>query len=86
MPQALADYDPALSPGPKLRGEEEEELEYGGWGDVSARDGGRNKGKGREEESEDGDEEDREGLIDLDAVAREEMGVWGHKEAGDESD
>lgn len=83
MPHTLTEYDYVMA-SPALPQEEKEELEHSGWVDMS-------KGKGRQEEEEDEDSEEesltrREGLIDLDAVAREEMGVWGRKENEEEEE
>lgn len=83
MPHTLTEYD-YVTASPALPPEEREELEHSGWVDMS-------KGKGRQEVEQDDDSEDesltrREGLIDLDAVAREEMGVWGRNEEEDEDD
>jgi hypothetical protein len=73
MPQNLMDDFVPVSPSfPR-----EEEEEDAGWGEVS-------REEARREESDDEDDDDeehgREGLIDLDAVAREEQGVWGERE------
>lgn len=67
-------YIPA-SPGLPLADDEDEE---DGWADLRRRESERS-GKGDEGDS---DEEggDRGGLVDLDAVAREEMGVWGDRD------
>ncbi|KAF2113280.1 hypothetical protein BDV96DRAFT_633398 [Lophiotrema nucula] len=74
LPQNLMDDFVPVSP--SYRNEQEEE--DAGWGEVS-----KEEAK-REDSSGDEDEEDivdrREGMIDLDIVAREEMGVWGDKE------
>ena len=68
----MDDYVP---PSPSLPVEDEEE--DAGWGDLRRKESNVAK--------EDSDEEDEEGegrgnLVDLDAVAREEMGVWGERE------
>jgi hypothetical protein len=72
MPQNLMDDFVPVSPSfPR-----EEEEEDAGWGEVS-----REEARREESDDEDDDEEHgREGLIDLDAVAREEQGVWGERE------
>ena len=76
LPSHLMDetYIPA-SPGLPLADDEDEE---DGWADLRRRESERS-GKGDEGDS---DEEggDRGGLVDLDAVAREEMGVWGDRD------
>ncbi|KAF2124971.1 hypothetical protein P153DRAFT_360606 [Dothidotthia symphoricarpi CBS 119687] len=59
----------------------EEDDEGAGWGEVS-------REETRREESSDDEEDEEEGsggvgLVDLDAVAREEMGVWGERETDD---
>jgi hypothetical protein len=52
----------------------EDEDEDAGWGDLRRK-------ASIVEKDESSDEEDEEGkLVDLDAVAREEMGVWGERE------
>lgn len=65
----MDDYVPA-SPAFSADGEDED----AGWGDL------RRKESRAESESGDEDEEGRGTLVDLDAVAREEMGVWGERE------
>ncbi|KAF1361051.1 hypothetical protein EJ07DRAFT_112375 [Lizonia empirigonia] len=65
----MDDYVPA-SPAFSADGEDED----AGWGDL-----GRKESR-VESESGDEDEEGRGTLVDLDAVAREEMGVWGERE------
>ncbi|PSN68903.1 hypothetical protein BS50DRAFT_549359 [Corynespora cassiicola Philippines] len=72
MPQSLMDDFVPVSPAFN-RTEEEEDA---GWGEMS-----------KEEARNDEDSEDegeivgrREGMVDLDAVAREEMGVWGERD------
>lgn len=73
LPQNLMDDFVPVSPA--LRDEEEEDA---GWGEMSREDIREAKaGKGKMEE--DSEEDERE-LIDLDAVARDEMGVWGRDE------
>ncbi|KAF2661927.1 hypothetical protein K491DRAFT_586302 [Lophiostoma macrostomum CBS 122681] len=69
MPKSLMDDFVPISPAfPK-----EQEEEDAGWGEMS-------KAEARGEDSEDEDEDGgKGGLIDLDAVAMEEMGVWGDK-------
>lgn len=76
LPSHLMDesYIPA-SPGLPLV---DDEVEEDGWADLRRRESGRS-GKGDGGSSDEG--EGRGGLVDLDAVAREEMGVWG---GGDE--
>ncbi|KAJ4291635.1 hypothetical protein N0V90_009530 [Kalmusia sp. IMI 367209] len=74
LPQSLMDDFVPVSP-PFVRDEDED----AGWGEV-----GRHEARRDEESDEESDEEDvverREGMVDLDAVAREEMGVWGERE------
>ncbi|KAF2626461.1 hypothetical protein BU25DRAFT_492203 [Macroventuria anomochaeta] len=65
----MDDYVPA-SPSFPASDEEED----AGWGDLKRKESNTVK-----EESSD-DEEDKGALVDLDAVAREEMGVWGERE------
>jgi hypothetical protein len=73
LPQNLMDDFVPVSPA--FRDEDED----AGWGEMSREDIREAKaGKGKVEE--DSDDEDNEGLIDLDAVAREEMGVWGERD------
>jgi hypothetical protein len=72
LPSNLMDDFVPVSPG-FVREEDEEDA---GWGEMS-------KEEAREEESS--DEEEYEGrasggLVDLDAVAREEADVWGERE------
>jgi hypothetical protein len=76
LPQNLMDDFVPVSPA--FRDEEEEDA---GWGEMSREDI-REAKRGKQVE-EDSDEEDKEGLIDLDAVAREEMGVWGERDDED---
>lgn len=72
LPQTLMDDFVPVSP-PAFTREEED----AGWGEMSREEARR---------GDDSDEEDdtgrlsSEGLVDLDAVAREEMGVWGERE------
>lgn len=76
LPQNLMDDYVPVSTSPFMREQEEEDA---GWGEMS-----------REEAKKDDDSDDDyaegvdgrrsgEGMVDLDAVAREEMGVWGDK-------
>lgn len=76
LPSHLMDetYIPA-SPGLPLADDEDEE---DGWADLRRRESERS-GKGDEGDSDE-EGEDRGGLVDLDAVAREEMGVWGDRD------
>jgi hypothetical protein len=83
MPQTLIEYD-FVPTSPAFAGDEEEELEHAGWGELSMEEQARRRQMEEEESSEDESEGRREGLIDLDEVAREEMGVWGDR--GGESD
>jgi hypothetical protein len=75
MPQHLMDDFVPVSPAYHSNEEEED----AGWGEMS-------KEEARKEDSDEDEDEDeeiierREGMIDLDAVAREEMGVWGDKD------
>ncbi|OSS43216.1 hypothetical protein B5807_12131 [Epicoccum nigrum] len=73
LPSHLMDesYVPS-SPGLPL---EDEGVEEDGWADLRRRESERSD-KGGEE----GDREEERGLVDLDAVAREEMGVWGDRD------
>jgi hypothetical protein len=73
LPQTLMDDFVPVSPQPFSREDED-----AGWGEMS-------REEARRADSSDEDEEgagrsSREGLVDLDAVAREEMGVWGERE------
>jgi hypothetical protein len=69
MPKSLMDDFVPVSPAlPR-----EEEQEDAGWGEMS-----KEEAKGDDSEDED-DDGGKGGLIDLDAVAMEEMGVWGDK-------
>lgn len=64
----MDDYVPS-SPGLPVQDEEED----AGWADL--------RRKESNVERDDSDDEDEEGkLVDLDAVAREEMGVWGDRD------
>ena len=72
LPQTLMDDFVPVSPQPYTREDED-----AGWGEMS-----REEAR-RADDSDDEDEAGRlssEGLVDLDAVAREEMGVWGERE------
>lgn len=76
LPTHLMDenYVPS-SPGlPLGNGDEEEEA---GWGDLRRKESNVSKDDDSDEE---GNGEERTGLVDLDAVAREEIGVWGDRE------
>lgn len=64
----MDDYVP---PSPALPAEDEEDA---GWSDLR-----RKESNVQKDESSD-DEDDEGKLVDLDAVAREEMGVWGERE------
>ena len=72
LPQTLMDDFVPVSPQPFSREDED-----AGWGEMSREEATR---------ADDSDEEEEagrlssEGLVDLDAVAREEMGVWGERE------
>ncbi|KAF2684569.1 hypothetical protein K458DRAFT_431482 [Lentithecium fluviatile CBS 122367] len=81
LPQTLMDDFIPVSPPPFTREEEEEDA---GWGEVSREEAQRRGGAGESEDEEegggDGYRRSTEGLVDLDAVAREEMGVWGERE------
>ena len=76
LPSHLMDesYVPS-SPGLPLMDNEDEE---DGWADLRRRESGQSR-KADEEGDSDQEEEGR-GLVDLDAVAREEMGVWGDRD------
>ncbi|KAJ4985913.1 EAP30/Vps36 family protein [Stagonosporopsis vannaccii] len=65
--------DEYIPPSPSLPVEDEEEA---GWAELRRRESTREEERS---DSEDGEEGDR-ALVDLDAVAREEMGVWGERE------
>ncbi|PVI04512.1 hypothetical protein DM02DRAFT_611535 [Periconia macrospinosa] len=83
MPQNLMDDFVPVSSSPFLREEEEKDA---GWGEMSreeARRGVDGDGDDDDDDDEDGrgrGRSSREGLLDLDAVAREEMGVWGEEQ------
>lgn len=91
LPQTLLDYDfvPVSATSPSFPNAEE--AEDAGWGEVRREEVGKGKERGMEgdrgfgDEGDSSEEEGRiaEGMIDLDAVAREEMGVWGEKEDED---
>ncbi|KAF2999777.1 hypothetical protein E8E13_005540 [Curvularia kusanoi] len=77
LPSHLMDEDYVpVSPGLPVGGEEDEEA---GWADLRRKESNVSKGDSSD------DEEGTTGLVDLDAVAREEMGVWGDRE-GEEED
>lgn len=65
--------DEYIPPSPSLPVEEEEEA---GWAELRRKKSEREEGS----DSEDDEDEGERGLVDLDAVAREEMGVWGERE------
>lgn len=72
LPQNLMDdFVPVSSP--YVRDEEEEDA---GWGEMSKEEATKAADSSDEEDEDDA----REGMVDLDAVAREEMGVWGDRE------
>ena len=71
LPQSLMDDFVSVSP-PFVRDEDED----AGWGEVNRHEARRDEDSDEEEEVV----ERREGMVDLDAVAREEMGVWGERE------
>lgn len=75
MPQNLMDDFVPVSPS-FPRDEEEEDA---GWGEMS-REEARRDDSDSDEEGEVVGRDDGRGMIDLDAVAREEMGVWGDKD------
>ncbi|KZM21056.1 uncharacterized protein EKO05_0011114 [Ascochyta rabiei] len=72
LPSHLMDEYVPASPSFPASDEEED----AGWGDLRRKESNR----AREESDDEGDEEDKAALVDLDAVAREEMGVWGERE------
>lgn len=65
--------DEYLPPSPSLPIEDDEEA---GWAELRRKESTQQK----ESESDEDGEGDGRGLVDLDAVAREEMGVWGERE------
>jgi len=66
--------DEYIPPSPSLPVEDEEE--EAGWAELRRKESKRDEGS----DSEDDEDEGERGLVDLDAVAREEMGVWGERE------
>lgn len=70
----MDDYVPS-SPAFSADGEGED----AGWGDLRRR-VSRPEGQSGDDSDDEEGEREREGLVDLDAVAREEMGVWGERE------
>jgi hypothetical protein len=71
LPKSLMDDYVPVSPVPQSHDDED-----AGWGEVSRAEATKDED---EDEDEDGDGADG-ALVDLDAVAREEMGVWGERE------
>ncbi|KAF1976254.1 hypothetical protein BU23DRAFT_456235 [Bimuria novae-zelandiae CBS 107.79] len=71
MPQSLMDDYVPITP-PVVR----DEVEDAGWGEVS-RDEAR---KAVDSDGEDEEGSGRTGMLDLDAIAQEEVGVWGERE------
>ncbi|KAF2748850.1 hypothetical protein M011DRAFT_400135 [Sporormia fimetaria CBS 119925] len=79
LPLSLTDYDfvPVSTPSPVFVADEERE--EAGWGEMSREEAKR----AEDEETEEGEEEgSARGFVDLDEVAREEMGVWGKEDDG----
>ncbi|KAF2271488.1 uncharacterized protein EI97DRAFT_387767 [Westerdykella ornata] len=82
LPHTLVEYDfVPVSASPTFAGAGNEE-EDAGWGEVSREEARRSAEDQRRDDAKDEGEDDEEGgkargMIDLDAVAREEMGVWG---------
>lgn len=68
LPKSLMDDYVPVSPVPQSHDDED-----AGWGEMSRAEAM------KDDEDEDGDGGDG-ALVDLDAVAREEMGVWGERE------
>ncbi|KAF2877375.1 hypothetical protein BDV95DRAFT_559068 [Massariosphaeria phaeospora] len=84
MPQTLMDDYVPVSPSFANAAEDDENA---GWGEMSREEATRaDDGGGADVDDEEDDEEaeagrrSAEGLLDLDEVAREEMGVWGERE------
>lgn len=71
----MDDFVP-VSSSPFLREQEEEDA---GWGEMSREEARRDVDNEDEEEDSGRGRQSHEGLLDLDAVAREEMGVWGEE-------
>jgi hypothetical protein len=81
LPQTLLDYDfaPVSATSPPFPNEQEGE--DAGWGEVSRDEARRNNvAHGVESNEAWTTRNSVEGMIDLDAVAREEMGVWGERD------
>lgn len=74
MPQNLMDDFVPVSSSPFLREQEEEDA---GWGEMSREEA--RKGADSDDEDDGVGRRSAEGMVDLDAVAREEMGVWGEE-------
>ncbi|KAF1948476.1 hypothetical protein CC80DRAFT_498099 [Byssothecium circinans] len=82
LPQNLMDDYVPVDRSPFLREQDDEDA---GWGEIRREDvrregGGRGMDSDSDDEGEEGGRGSTEGMIDLDAVAREEMGVWGERE------
>ncbi|KAF2443268.1 hypothetical protein P171DRAFT_416785 [Karstenula rhodostoma CBS 690.94] len=75
LPQNLMDEYVPVSPPLAHAAEDEEDAGWGaGWGEVRRDEVSDNEGE------EEGEKDRKMGMVDLDEVAREEMGVWGERE------